>query len=65
MSEVHFISSTYHFQRPKGAQAVATLAVGPGAPTRILSFLQHKQLSSKTWTLKPYPSDNMENKQDI
>lgn len=47
---------TDHFKRPEGAQDVAILVVGPGAPARILSFLKHKLLSCKTRALKPHPS---------
>lgn len=55
--QVSAIMNTDHFQGPEWAQAVATLAVGPGAPARILSFLQNKLLSCKTWTFKPHPSE--------
>lgn len=52
------LNATYHFKRLEGAQDVATLATGPGAPPRILSFLEDKLLPTKTQAFKPYPSNN-------
>lgn len=50
--------SSDHFQGPKRTQTVAILAARPGAPAWILSFLQQKLISCKTWELKRNPSGN-------
>ena len=46
---------TYHLERSEGAQVVSALAVGPGAPARVLPFLQHKLLPSEARELIPDP----------
>lgn len=60
----HCVSATYHFERPHGPEGIAVLAVGPGVPAWILSFLQDKLLTCKPLAVIPHPSNRREEKEE-